>query len=450
MTKFNVSFHFILFLGLLIFACNKNADGQAEYRTQVTGNLTADEDHDLAGDLSGINLFIVDRAVDPADTLFRAETDASGNFSGDAVFGRTGEYPALIRKDNRTLDEFTLVLAQDDTVRIESDISDPAGTRQVNSVENEALRIYRRLDSQFYRVANLINAGAVDDEEIPGLINTWADLFWSVREDFPNTVAAGRATQRSLETLEGWDDKKTLERINSDLSDENLQEAAIYFGTVAKLRLEGLDASIAFLEELDERLENEASKRLIVMNQVELLFDSLRVDQARETLNKYELRFRDNPDSVWSSSMSYEINNLAPGMPMPDFELQTVERGAITNRSLLGEPYLLEIVELSSRRYQSFHPSINELVESYSEAGLKLITVPLEHSAITINAFYGERPKPWAVAASRAYEEANLIEILNINQLPLRVLVDGEGNIVKKYIGNSLQQLEQDIETLIN
>ncbi|MEX1120583.1 MAG: hypothetical protein WED82_00520, partial [Balneolales bacterium] len=62
---------------------------------------------------------------------------------------------------------------------------------------------------------------------------------------------------------------------------------------------------------------------------------------------------------------------------------------------------------------------------------------------------YDERPKPWAVAISRAYEESELIEKFNINQLPSRILIDADGNIVKKYIGNNLQDLEADIETSI-
>lgn len=450
MTKYNLSFSSFLFLSFVMFTCNSEADGQVEYSTEVSGNFTANEEFESSGDLSGINILIVDRSTEPVDTLYRAVTNESGEFEGTASFSRNGEYPILVEKDDETIGSFTLVLANDDAVQIEAELPNVRGTRTVSSYENDALRTYRRLETQFYRIFNLINAGAVEEEEIPELINTWADLFWSVREDYPNTVAAERAAEKALETLEGWDDQKTLELIRSNPEDETLQKTAIYYGTVAKLRLEGLDSTINFLDQLDERIDEEESERMIAINKVELLYDSLRVDQARETFAEYEDRFTGTSDSVWASNMQYELNNLAPGMPIPDFELQTGDQGVITNQSLQGEPYLLEVIELSSREYQRQHPVINELIESFSDSGLKLISVPLEHSTITINAFYDERPTPWAVATSRAYEEADLIEKFNINQLPLRILVDGEGNIVRKYPGSNLQQLESDIETLIN
>ncbi|MEX0771739.1 MAG: thioredoxin-like domain-containing protein [Balneolales bacterium] len=448
MTKYHISFSSFVFLSILLFACNTEADGQSDFHTQVSGSFTAGEDYEAADNLSGYNLIIVNRATEPVDTLFRAVTNDSGAFEGIATFNRNGEYPILVEKDEEVIDAFTLVLADDDPVQIKAELPEISDTRTVNSFENDALHTYRRLDNQYYRIYNLVNAGAVDEEEIPKLMNTWADLFWSVREDYPNTVASDRATNKALETLDGWDDQKTLDMINSDLDDVNLQEAAIYYGTVARIRLEGLDSGISFLEELDERTHDEVNKRLIAMNEIELLYDSSRVDQARDVFNKYEHRFIDSQDSTWASSMEYELNNLAPGLSVPDFELETSEQGTISNYSLQGGPYLLEVAELSSRQYQRFHPTVNELVETYSEAGLKLITVPLEQSVITINAFYGERPKPWAVGTSGAYAEADLIEKFNINQLPLRILVDGDGKIVRKYLGTNLQQLESDIETL--
>ncbi|MEX0780699.1 MAG: thioredoxin-like domain-containing protein [Balneolales bacterium] len=434
-----------------MFTCNTKAqtEEQTTYNTSVGGTFTTGEGYDASDDLKDVGIVIVDRSTEPVDTLYKAVTNENGSFEGRATFSRNGEYPILVTKGSERLGDFTLVLAQGDDVHIEAALPNLSETITIHSIENEALRTYRRLDNQFYRIINLINAGAVEEAEIPVQINTWVDLFWSVRTDYPNTVAADRAANKALETLEGWDDQKTLDLLNSDPDDENLREAAIYYGTIAKLNLDGLDSSINYLDELDEKTSDEANRRLIAMNKIELLYDSLRVEQARQVFNENESMFEDNMDSSWAASMGYELNYLAPGMPVPDFELETNDQGTISNTSLRGNQYLLEIVELANRQYQNYHPAVSELVESYSDSGLRLITVPLEHSAITINAFYDERPKPWAVAISRAYEESELIEKFNINQLPSRILIDADGNIVKKYIGNNLQDLEADIETSI-
>ncbi|MEX0686046.1 MAG: hypothetical protein WD267_12070 [Balneolales bacterium] len=449
MTKRRLSFLSILFFSTLIFACNQDADGQVELRTLVSGSFTAG-DGLQSDDPGGYQIIIVDRSNEPVDTVYHAVTDDAGNFASEAIFARNGEYPIYIQKGSRVIDSFTLILAQSDTVNITGELPDIGETRAITSYENNANRTLRRLDTQYYRIVNLINAGAVEDNEVQGLINTWADLYWSLRTDFPNTVASSRATHKSFEVLEGWEPEKTLARLNSDHSDPILQEASVYFGTIAKIDLEGLDSTLDYLDKLDERISRDDYKRIISMNKVELLYDSLRVDEAREMLTLYDDRFRNTPDSSWASRMYYELYNLAPGLTVPDFKLSTEDQGEVSSESLLGSPYLLEVVELSSRQYQSIHPTLIQLIESYSDSGLKMISIPMEHSIITIGAFYDERPKPWAVSASRAYESANLIEKFNINQLPTRLLVDAEGNIIRKYIGNNLQQLEGDIETLIN
>lgn len=440
---------FLLLPVLLIVSCSSAQENQPT--AVIKGNLTVDESVDDSQDFSGFVVTVATFRDDRENEVFRAITDNAGYFEGVASFPEESEYVLFISRNQNRLASDLIVLADQDTLNISATFPDFDNTYNLVSVENDAYRVFRRLQRQFDRVRLHINSGQLSEEEIEQQINTWADLFWDVRSKYPNTLAASRAASSSIEALATWDDEKALARIEEVADDNNITSTALSVGATAKINSEGLDAAIAFMDQLKARTNRESQRINIDITATELLYDSLRIDQVKARLQDIKRDYSSNEDVIsWANSMSFDVEVLAPGLAMPSFSLESVEEGYITNESLLGSFVMIEFVKFDSRTYQQQYEEMVLVYEQLADVDVEFVTVPAHDSYVTVNAFFSERPRPWLVADATEYQKDNLLEKLNIDQYPVRFLLDKEGKIVKKYYDTGYENILRDLVRLID
>ena len=84
----------------------------------------------------------------------------------------------------------------------------------------------------------------------------------------------------------------------------------------------------------------------------------------------------------------------------------------------------------------------------YKTHGLQFVTIPLDTSQVTVDAFFQERVKPWPVAVAQAFDQEKLLKEFNIQVVPTRFLINREGEIVRKYVGREFDDVIQDIQTI--
>lgn len=58
--------------------------------------------------------------------------------------------------------------------------------------------------------------------------------------------------------------------------------------------------------------------------------------------------------------------------------------------------------------------------------------------------------KHWGVAAFGTFDIQKLIETFNVTDVPTRILVDQNGNIVRKYVASEFTDVIQGMNTVIN
>ncbi|MDZ7680587.1 MAG: thioredoxin-like domain-containing protein [Fodinibius sp.] len=85
----------------------------------------------------------------------------------------------------------------------------------------------------------------------------------------------------------------------------------------------------------------------------------------------------------------------------------------------------------------------------YKNYGLQVVTIPLDESQVTVEGFFEERVKPWPVADAQAFDRDKLLEKFNVRLIPTRFLIDREGKIIRKYVGNEYDDVIQGIRTII-
>ncbi|MDZ7805649.1 MAG: hypothetical protein U5K71_00870 [Gracilimonas sp.] len=435
---------------LLTVACSNRSEVQ---KTVVTGTITVADSIDNSGDFSGIGVTIVkrDSTNAPIDTLFHTLTDQSGAFEGVASFPNKNYYPMIISRNNNVIATMRVILAENDTLRVNAQLPNVRETLTLDSKEHEAMRTLERVDRSFQRVGAFIMSGAVPDSQILDETQKWSELYWQVYEAHETTMASYLAAEKSAELLGNWDPDAMLTRIDEVLPADYMFSVALQLGKPYIAQSKGFDAASGYLDSLIKISESEEVTEFIVRDKIQMYFDSSRIREARDLLDNYEQDYSDSPSSKkWIRRIRYDLNYLAPGVTAPDFSFVTMEGDTVNNERLKGSTYIIEISPLANYEYQNDYDRTMVISEIYKNYGLKVFTIPLDQSEVTVNAFFDERRKAWPVAKLGSFDVQDVIQKFNVIQVPTRILIDKDGVVIRKYERNEFSEVIQGLNRAFN
>ena len=445
-----VSRLFVLLLTVAVFAgCTSSQD--TPNTTLVSGTITISPE--LSGDeldFSGIELLVITGQEQQRDTLLSAVTDIDGHFSNIARVTERGAYPLIISRNNRVVYIGSMVLAPGDTVSMSGELPELDRNLRIDSRENRAMATYDRLQRLYGRVATLAFGGVVSQDSIPILMNQWSDLFWSMRSEHSGTYASNLASIDAIDILEGWNDLKVLERL------DELDENTIYFtvkltyGGHVRARVDGVQSGVDYLNQLRRSVRDNELRRAVDTRVIELMVDygeyDMALDQARQLARNAA---SDQVFKDWLDDAVFRLENLMPGRIIPSFTLtfgdETVEFPSQQTTAVT----VLEVVLLADRNYQQSYPELQRLYRSMPEGTASFFTIPLDQRQVTINAFFEERTRNWPFASSGAYEQSGIIEMLRIEEVPTRIVLDRDGRIIARLVGHDLAILREELNTII-
>jgi len=384
-------------VALLGFGCSSKPEMKT---TRVYGKISVSAKVDSSGDYSGINVTVLQPdSVNDADTLYHAITDEEGQFSGVATFKQKGIYPLIISRNNTNLSSSAVILADRDTVKIDGQLPNFAQTVKFTSHEEKAYNTFQRLEGNYARLMTFAQNGQIKQDTLPKLAHTWSNLFWSVYKDFPGTIASHRSAVTTVRMLEGWDDSLAFVHF------KQIKEPSIKANLAKDVmdilaRTLGLDRTLFYVDSLSHATDSRDLKIAIGMNKVKMLYDSTKIQEARSDLLTFRKAFAEKDPSArsFAKSMQYDLDSLAPGMPMPSFKVITLSGDTLTNKSFSGHPYLMEVTGVANKLYQNQYDDMNALYLVYRYFGLKFLTVPIDTSQVTVNAFFDERARNWPFA----------------------------------------------------
>ncbi len=428
-----------------------NSYQQEQPSAWVYGKITVADSIDASRDFSNIEISIIqkDSAQADADTLFYQVTDSTGTFAGNASFPEKRFYTLRIDRNQRQLGQSSVILSDQDTIRIEAELPGIQQTLEIQSNEHQALKQYRRINRNYQRIVRYIQRGVLSGDSARTELNKWADLYWEIYSNKKGTIASRMAAVDAINIYESLDGKKMMQRLRQIQENDNLASVAASYGKEYLAENKGLNHSLKYLDTLQSITADSLTSMTIQQERIELLYDSARIDLAKKQLADFKEQFGSTQSAQsWIESIEYDLTYLSPGDGIPSFSFN--DNGKQVSRdSLLGTPYILEITLLSNRLYQNQYDRTFVIHNIYKNFGLEVITIPLDQSQVTVNAFFDEREKAWPVAPANAFERENLIEKFNIRLVPTRFLVDRNGEIVRKYIGEEYQDVIKGIQTII-
>jgi hypothetical protein len=369
---------------------------------------------------------------------------------GTATFPEKDLYPLLISRNNNTFGIANVVFAEGDTIQIDGQLPDIEQTIEIESNENEVLDVFRRVERNFARVAQFINAGAFSADSVRLEINKWSDIYWDVYEKYPQTFGAKLAGETSVSMLSGFNDSLMVARSQQLLQDYN----EILPGTRTTLleyyaETGGLERALSFIEELKQNVEDQENEIDLEMQRIELLYDSSQTVRATQVLDQFKETYAENEAAIqWAEDISYDLEFLAPGYPFPTVGFRLTNGDSLNTQDLVGSPYLLEITRFDNPLYQQQFSRTVAIHQIYRNFDLEIVTVPLATTDVTLEAFFEERNQVWKVVQPNSFDAEKLIERLNLNRLPTRFLVDSDGNIIRRYVAEEYDDIVRGLQQI--
>lgn len=419
------------------------------YQAHIDARLTVSDSLDDSGDYSEIELIIIQENPDYSiDTLFAQTTDQEGKLSGTIYFPNFGPYPMIINRFGNRIAVNSVILSDQDSVKIQAELPRVGETISTQSREETAMQALTRVEKGFQRLQQFVQRGALPQDTLPTLIRQWSDLYWSVYETYPKSYAGFLAATQSTNMMMTVDDSLTQRQLQTIDDEVQLVRIAASLGIQHYGRQGDLDKGISYADSLLQTTEDLLDRSNITQMIISVLYDSLRIEQARTRLNRARSEFGDfSAMREWAKEREPDLNRLAPGEKVPNAIL-SFDGQQTDLHSLLGQPMVIEFAGMANRGYQNQYSQMRNLYYVYEPFGLKVITIPLDTVQVRIDAFYEERGSAWPVTDAGVFQADSLQEKFNITRIPTRLLIDAEGRIVQKLIGDKMNILSDLILNL--
>ena len=277
-------------------------------------------------------------------------------------------------------------------------------------------------------------------------IQQTAQVLWSMRDTYPNTLGAAQSMAESISLLEGWSDSLVVARSKEiDPSNPRFVEVA-RAARRAEARLHGQPAALDALRQFQQQAGSANQKAALQAEIVRAHIDSLEQDEALAAARTLAQEYPDTPWSAWAERAEYEVANLLPGMTAPVFEATTWDGESLALTDLRGQPVVLEFYQPSNELYRGQLPRRNALYEAARPADLRIISVSLQPDTLLNEAFFEGREIPGTHVVATEELARELIQKYNIGSLPTRLYIDANGRIVDKYVGSAFARLQEDVQ----
>lgn len=434
-----------LFIAIVLSGLTFSCSNKPELLEAVVhGKITVADSLDATGDFSGIELLIVEQEHELAvpDTIMRVVTDTNGVFQTKALFPEKRFYGLTLKRYGGSIGNIGVILADGDSLRIEGELPDIASTISIQSNEHKAMETFNRVNRTFQRVSAFIEAGAVADSMLAYELDKWSNSFWEVYEKHENTLASYLAAEKSASLLNGWQNDKMMSRIDEALPGDFMIPVALRLAKPHIAETKGFDAANRYLDSLSSITESKRMQDFILRDKIKMHYDSSRIQQAKSLLTVYEEDFTDDIQSQeWLKYIRYDINFLSNGVKAPEFEFISLAGDTINNTAMAGSIYILEISPLANAEYQNDFDRTMVIYQIYKNQGLNILTIPLDKSERTAEAFVEEIGEFWPVARPGTFDAEAILKDFNITQVPARLLIDENGMIIRKYVRNEFQDV---------
>jgi peroxiredoxin len=414
----------------------------------LTGIVTVSAEVDTTRDFSGFSVIVGREGADGIDTLGFALTTSDGRFSTRVEAPRRGVYPLIVAREGTVLFVDQLVVADGDsaTFSVELPARRPA---RIGGMENAAWMAYqntRALHNQ--GLIEVLQGGNLETDEFGSQVHQASTILWGLQETFPGTLGSEVAAGESIVMLEAWNDSLLIDRARSIAPDNPTYLDVARAARRAAARVHGQEAALSILDEFADRADDRDMRAALIAERVIAHIDSFDEDGARQTLAQLRREYRGTEWVDWAEEAEFELDNLMPGRPAPELGVVATDGSTVTLADLRGKYTVVEFFIPESEEYHRQLPIRNALLEGFGDE-VEVVSLSLQPDEAVMEAFFEDRDLPGRFAILEEGAEADVVRRYNVKVVPSRFLIDPDGNLVGRYIGEGLYALQSDLAELL-
>lgn len=437
----------------LLLAHTMMACGQSEppVKSYVEGTLRVRGDIGQTGDYRGFLVSVLNQVEGNVDTLATSETDSTGYFSMDVLAPDSGIFPLLVERSGEQMSLDQLVLVNGDSIRVSGTY--PLGNRPliIRSPENAAWSAYRNTKAvHSERLSALASTGNPAPIDVQSQVEQTASILWGIGDTYPQTMGARIARAESVLMVEGWNDSLVVVRYGQiGLENPSIAEV-IRAARRSVARVMGQDSALSVVTSYMERVPLEEQKAGLMSELVVAYSDSGEVEKALETAALLRRTYPESSWADWASRAMYDLENLQPGMSAPTFDLTSREGERVALEELRGVFLILEFFDPRSATFRQDMPMRDGLFGALQETVFRVVSVSVEPDDVVNEALFdGGSEHPGTFVWLPNGENSPIVTAYNVHTTPTRYLIDPDGRIVSKYVGRTLNELQNDLISIV-
>ena len=173
-------------------------------------------------------------------------------------------------------------------------------------------------------------------------------------------------------------------------------------------------------------------------------------DVLEAKFNKFTTKIKESPTGIAIADRLAKDKSLVAGNPAPPFTKKDKDGNDVSLSDYKGQYLLIDFWGTWCGPCRQSHPHLIEMYHKYSHLGLAFLNVAQEG---------GRDPRPgWLKAIENdgliwtqilndeGKEECDVVALFNISAFPTKILIDPQGNIVAKWLGDVPEVDEKLVE----
>ncbi len=427
---------------------SSSADGTI--RSHFVGTFAVNAAVDSVAEFSGFEVLIADGLPGAWDTLAFGVSGPDGAVAMAVQAPRADIFTLQVSRSGSALMREEIVVADGDSASVK--VTFPLGNRPViiRSRENAVLMGFKNtLATHAMAIQEMQRAGENDPMPYTNRVLQSAEILWDLGQSNPGTIAGELASSQSVLLLQDVNDSLLVARSQViDQFNPNFP-AVVETARRTEMLLQGSEAAVTLMQGFLERATDPGPRVAVLTELIIAYRDNLQVNEAVAMAEQMKTEFQDSTVTAWADRALYDLQNLMPGMPAPDFRVVTTAGDTISLASFRGRVLLVEFYapgpaferELNVRN--AFYRATVEGAERF-----EMVSFSLQPDIDMNQAFFLDRDIPGIHVFLEESLDAEVVDRYNINLLPTRFVIDADGVLVGKYVRDNATQAFQDALTV--
>ena len=301
------------------------------------------------------------------------------------------------------------------------------------------------------------SCGFIGENNTITLAGKWADVLdqYGYRS-IPNVNVTGSLNEKIYQEISNVREKLMQEPRFKEYAEVQTKLNELHNGEDKEAFYKYQAETEAITEEFSNEVRKQQKELILKNDTIEAVAYYLNFLQNDMELAELEQVFKALSPKVQNSSFAKDVRveiaariRVQPGMPAPDFTLETPDGTKLSLSDLRGKYVILDFWASWCVPCRKSHPHLIQINQKYKGENFVLLGIASDRKDEVIKKAAQEDKIDWPQMNiyEKRDQQKQLNEMYDISAIPTKILIDPEGKIVVKYVGDSAG-LDRELEKI--